>query len=65
MIKEDQDKKKINWHAIDIKYFKPYEESRKHTKVKDRVTMILDMPIKEAFKLKRQIEVHNIVESKH
>ena len=65
MAKEDQDKKKIDWHAIDIKYFKPYEENKKRTKVKDRVTMILDMPIKEAFKLKKQIEVHNTVESEH
>lgn len=49
----------IDWYAIDIKEFKPYKTSSVVPK-NDRVKVVLDIPTKEAFKLKKQIEVPNI-----
>jgi len=52
----DNGDSEIKWDSIDIKDFKPYATT-KQVPTKDRVKIILDMPTKEAFKLKKQIEV--------
>ena len=50
------EEEKVNWDTIKIKTFKPYEKSKKYSKVKDMVEVIITLPTREAFKLKRLIE---------
>ena len=54
----NEDDSEIDWYAIDIKEFKPYKTSSVVPK-NDRVKITLDIPTREAFKLKKQIEAPN------
>jgi len=56
---ENDGDNEIDWDVIKIKEFKPYKTSRVASK-NDRVKIILDIPTKEAFKLKKQIEAPDV-----